>query len=135
MKEFIPILIPILIFSLPLLVATLIICIRNWYYRIQYMKYLDSIKVGDVFYYNYDIKYNLPKNPFDEVYIGYIYMHIRDIKKNDKGETWVKYDEYRKLKWGSESDFVFRGVKEAGINEFVSTRSRLKDIGTRIKIN
>lgn len=134
MVAFIPILIPILIFSSPLLVGTIIVCIQNRKHR----KYLDSIKVGDVFYDNYVIKHHLPENPFDEKFLWYNYMIIKDIKKNNKGETWVRYDEYRKWKWGvcfCSSDFQFQGVREANINDFVSTRSRLKDIGTRIKIN
>jgi hypothetical protein len=132
MVEFIPILIPILLFSSPIWVAAIIVCIKD----MQWRKYLNSIKVGDVFYDNYAIIYHLPENPFTNDYITYNYMVIRDIKKNNKGETWVKYDEYRKCKWGfCEDDFSFQGVKEADINDFVSTRSRLKDIGTKIKIN
>lgn len=132
MVAYIPILIPILIFSLPLLVAAIIVCIKNMKCR----KYLDSIKVGDVFYDNYTIMYRLPENPFSNECIGYNYMVIRDIKKNNKGETWVKYDEYRKWRfWEGDFEFLFQGVREADINDFVSTRSRIKDIGTKIKIN
>lgn len=132
MVAFIPILIPILIFSSPLLVAAIFVCIKNMKCR----KYLDSIKVGDVFYDNYTIKYHLPENPFSNECISYNYMVIRDIKKNNKGETWVKYDEYRKWRFCEDNfDYLFQGVREADINEFVSTRSRIKDIGTRIKTN
>jgi hypothetical protein len=132
MVAYIPILIAILLFSSPLLVAAIIVCFQNR----KYKKYLDSIKVGDVFYYNYTIMYHLPENPFSNECIGYNYMVIRDIKKNNKGETWVKYDEYRKWRFG-EGDFkyMFQGVGEADINDFASIRSRIKDIGTRIKTN
>lgn len=132
MVEFIPILIPILLFSSPIWVAAVIVCIKDR----QWRKYLDSIKVGDVFYDNYAIMYHLPENPFTKECVSYNYMVIRDIKKNNKGETWVKYDEYRKWRfWEGDFEYIFQGVREADINDFVSTRSRIKDIGTRIKTN
>ena len=132
MVAYIPILIPILLFSSPLLVAAIIVCFQNR----KYKKYLDSIKVGDVFYDNYAIMYHLPENPFTNECISYNYMVIRDIKKNNKDETWVRYDVYRKWKWRfCADDFTFQGVREANINDFVSKRSRIKDIGTRIKTN
>ena len=132
MVAYIPILIPILIFSSPLLVAAIIVCIKD----MQWRKYLDSIKVGDVFYDNYAIMYLLPENPFTKECLGYNYMDIRDVKKNNKGKTWVKYDEYRKWRFYEDDfEYMFQGVREADINDFVSTRSRIKDIGTRIKTN
>jgi hypothetical protein len=80
--------------------------------------------------------YHLPENPFSNECLGYNYMVIRDVKKNNKGETWVKYDEYRKWRfWEGDFEYMFRGVREEDINDFVSTRSRIKDIGTKIKIN
>lgn len=132
MVAYIPILIPIFLFSSPIWVAAIIVCIRNR----KYKKYLDNIKVGDVFYDNYAIMYLLPENPFSNECLGYNYMVIRDVKKNNKGETWVKYDEYRKWRFYEDDfEYMFQGVREADINDFVSTRSRIKDIGTKIKIN
>lgn len=57
----------------------------------KYEKYLESIKVGDVFESNL-IEY-LDENPFDDNVFNrsdYQYV-ITDIRKNSKGETWVKY--------------------------------------------
>lgn len=66
----------------------------------KYERYIDSIKVGDVFESNL-IEY-IDENPFD---VGdnvikrsdYQYV-ITDIRKNSKGETWVKYKKLRNNK-------------------------------------
>jgi hypothetical protein len=56
----------------------------------RYRKYIDSIRVGDVFEPNF-IE-DLDDDPFEEKsdYSEYSKI-IVDIKKNNKGETWVKY--------------------------------------------
>jgi hypothetical protein len=61
----------------------------------KYEKYLESIKVGDIFESNL-IEY-LDENPFDDNVFNrsdYQYV-ITDIRKNSKGETWVKYKKLR----------------------------------------
>ena len=57
----------------------------------NYKKYLDSIKVGDTFELNF-VK-DLPEDPFDINSLNHTEYQcvITDIKKNTKGETWVKY--------------------------------------------
>lgn len=56
----------------------------------RYQEYIDSIKVGDIF----EPKFieDLDDDPFEEKsdYSEYSKIII-DIKKNNKGETWVKY--------------------------------------------
>lgn len=64
----------------------------------KYERYIDSIKVGDVFESNI-IEY-IDENPFDDVGNNVIkrsdYQYvITDIRKNSKGETWVKYKKLR----------------------------------------
>lgn len=56
----------------------------------RYQEYIDSIRVGDIFEPNFVEDLNL--DPFDEVidYADYSKIII-GIKKNKKGETWVKY--------------------------------------------
>ena len=56
----------------------------------RYQEYIDSIRVGDIFEPNF--LEDLNDDPFDEVidYTEYSKV-IVDIKKNNKGETWVKY--------------------------------------------
>ena len=55
----------------------------------EYKKYIDNIKVGDVFVSNY---VDISDDPFVETpdYSEHSKV-IVDIKKNNKGETWVKY--------------------------------------------
>ena len=57
----------------------------------NYKKYLDSIKVGDTF--ELDFVKDLPEDPFDSNSLNHKEYQcvITDIKKNTKGETWVKY--------------------------------------------
>lgn len=62
----------------------------------QYRKYLDSIKVGDVFVNEH--KMNMEStNPFNKVNAPDYYEVITEIKKNYKGITWVKYVDANKL--------------------------------------
>ena len=68
----------------------------------KYEEYIDSIKVGDVFESNL-IEY-IDENPFDDNVINrsdYQYV-ITDIRKNSKGETWVKYKNLGDNKEGSD---------------------------------
>ena len=81
----------------------------------RYQEYIDSIKVGDIF----EPKFveDLDDDPFEEKYDYTEYSKvIIDIKKNNKGETWVKY---KRLKCG-ETDFTEE------INKFVMSQKRVK---------
>lgn len=56
----------------------------------RYQEYIDSIRVGDIF----EPKFieELYDDPFEEEFDYSEYSKvIIDIKKNSKGETWVKY--------------------------------------------
>lgn len=56
----------------------------------KYKEYIDSISVGDIFEPNF-IE-DLDDDPFEEESDYSVYRKvIIDIKKNNKGETWVKY--------------------------------------------
>ena len=82
----------------------------------EYKEYIDSIKVGDVFVSNY---VDISDDPFDKNsnYLEYCKI-IVDIKKNYKGETWVKY---RWLKSGNDGK---QFTEE--IHNFVRSRKRVK---------
>ena len=61
----------------------------------DYQEYVDSIQIGDTFGHN-SFKFSDIDDPFNENYdtLGfdpYYNVTILDIKKNNKGETWVKY--------------------------------------------
>ena len=81
----------------------------------RYQEYIDSIKVGDIF----EPKFveDLDDDPFEEEYDYTEYSKIIiDIKKNNKGETWVKY---KRLKDG--------GVEfTEEIRRFVQNQKRVK---------
>ena len=81
----------------------------------RYQEYIDSIRVGDIFEPNF--VEDLDDDPFEEEYDYTEYSKvIIDIKKNNKGETWVKY---RRLKDG--------GVEfTEEINKFVMNQKRVK---------
>lgn len=51
---------------------------------------ISDVKLGDVF-----IKQINPRNPWDESTIKL--AKIKDIKKNTRGEVWIKYDMYENL--------------------------------------
>lgn len=56
----------------------------------RYQEYIDSIRVGDIFEPNFIEDLN--DDPFEEDMDFTEYSKvIIDIKKNNKGETWVKY--------------------------------------------
>jgi hypothetical protein len=87
----------------------------------NYRKYVESIKIGDTFGHN-SLKSDV-NNPFSEDYntSGFDPFYeatIVDIKKNHKGETWVKWCFTRKLnephcEWTDE------------INDFLRCRTRI----------
>jgi len=81
----------------------------------KYKEYIDSISVGDIFEPNF-IE-DLDDDPFEEEsdYLEYRKVII-DIKKNNKGETWVKY---RRLKGGT-VEFTEE------IHRFVRNQKRIK---------
>ena len=81
----------------------------------EYKKYIDNIKVGDVFVSNY---VDISDDPFVETpdYSEHSKV-IVDIKKNNKGETWVKY------KW-LKIDNGIEYTKE--LHEFLETQIRVK---------
>lgn len=81
----------------------------------RYQEYIDSIRVGDIFEPNFvNCLYD---DPFVEEFDYSEYSKvIIDIKKNNKGETWVKY---RRLKNG--------GVEfTEEIHRFVENQKRVK---------
>ena len=104
----------ILILILPLSVLFFMTIFDEKNYR-EYKKYIDSIKVGDIFVPNFD---NNLDDPFAEKpdYSEYSKV-IVDIKKNNKGETWVKY------KW-LKIDNGIEYTKE--LHEFLETQIRVK---------
>lgn len=62
---------------------------------INYQKYVESVRVGDTFGHN-SFKFSDVNDPFSKNYntLGfdpYYEVTILDIKKNNNGETWVKY--------------------------------------------
>ena len=80
----------------------------------RYQEYIDSIKVGDIFEPNFIEE--LYDDPFEEEFDYSEYSKvIIDIKKNNKGETWVKYKRLN-------SDFEF--TQE--IHRFVRDHNRVK---------
>ena len=81
----------------------------------RYQEYIDSIKVGDIFVPKF-IE-DLDNDPFDERDYSSEYSKIIiDIKKNKKGETWVK-SKYLKYEDSETTEEIHR---------FVKTRRRIK---------
>lgn len=81
----------------------------------RYQEYIDSIRVGDIFEPNF--VEDLDDDPFEEEYDYTEYSKvIIDIKKNSKGETWIKY---KRLKDGG-----LEFTEE--INRFVRNQTRVK---------
>lgn len=61
----------------------------------DYQEYVKSIRIGDTFGHN-SFKFSDVDDPFSENHNNFgldphFYVTILDIKKNYKGETWVKY--------------------------------------------
>ena len=77
-------------------------------HELRIKKYLDSIKVGDTF--ELDLVKDLQEDPFDSnplINLKEYQCVITDIKKNTKGETWVKYKNLADEKEKSEEIYTF----------------------------
>jgi hypothetical protein len=74
---------------------------------LNYKKYLDSIKVGDTFEFSF-VK-DLSEDPFSSDYLNHKKYQcvITDIKKNTKGETWVKYKNLSNGEEKTEEIYIF----------------------------
>lgn len=98
--------------TLPIaLIALLLICdlYNDRQNARRYQEYIDSIRVGDIFEPNF--LEDLNDDPFEEDLDFSEYSRIIiDIKKNNNGETWVKY---KRLKDGGVefTDEIHRFVK------------------------
>ena len=79
-----------------LFVILVVLNVRNERkHDINYRKYVESIRAGDTFGHN-SFKFSDIDDPFSENYDTQefdpqYHVTILDIKKNHKGETWVKY--------------------------------------------
>jgi hypothetical protein len=73
----------------------------------DYKKYINSIKIGDTFELN--IVKDLPEDPFDSNSLNHTEYQcvITDIKKNTKGETWVKYKNLSNWEENTEEIYTF----------------------------
>lgn len=95
----------IAILSIPIINA-----IRDNIDKKRFQKYLDSIKVGDVFLNEH--KMNLTAtNPFKKINLPDYYDVITEIKKNYKGITWVKYVDANKTTHEEEISIFVCGHK------------------------
>lgn len=74
----------------------------------RYQEYIDSIRVGDIFVPKF-IE-DLDDNPFEENDYSEYSKIIIDIKKNKKGETWVK-SKYLKYDDSETTEEIHRFVK------------------------
>ena len=76
-------------------------------HELRIKKYLDKIKVGDTF--ELDFVKNLTEDPFDSNSLNRKEYQcvITDIKKNTKGETWVKYKNLADGKEKTEEIYIF----------------------------
>ena len=88
----------------------------------NYQKFVKSIRIGDTFGHD-SFKFSDIDDPFSENYgsDGFdpeYHVTILDIKKNDKGETWVKYCFTRRL---NESHIEWTDE----INDFLRYRTRI----------
>ena len=88
----------------------------------NYQKFVKSIRIGDTFGHD-SFKFSDIDDPFSENYgsDGFdpeYHVTILDIKKNNKGETWVKYCFTRRL---NESHIEWTDE----INDFLRYRTRI----------
>ena len=77
----------------------------------RYQEYIDNIRVGDIFEPNFvEDLYDDPFEEYQDMDFSEYSRIIIDIKKNNKGETWVKY---KRLKDGGVefTDEIHRFVK------------------------
>lgn len=91
-------------------------------------KNVESIQIGDTFAHN-SFKFYDIDDPFSENYntLGFdtrYYVTILDIKKNYKGETWVKYCFTKNI------DNPNHGTWSNEINNFLKYRTRIDNINT-----
>lgn len=85
----------------------------------RYQEYIDSIKVGDIFVPKFVDDLN--EDPFNEIDRSVFYgKTIIDIKKNKKGETWVKYIYLKQ----NEDDISSEYTEE--IHRFAKDQKRIK---------
>ena len=85
----------------------------------RYQEYIDSIKVGDIFVPKFVDDLN--EDPFNEIDRSVFYgKTIIDIKKNKKGETWVKYIYLKQ----NEDDISSEYTEE--IHRFAKNQKRIK---------
>lgn len=88
----------------------------------NYQKFVESIRIGDTFGHD-SFKFSDIDDPFSENYgsDGFdpdYHVTILDIKKNNKGETWVKYCFTKRL-----NDSHIEWTDE--INDFLRYRTRI----------
>lgn len=118
----------IIIFGIVLVLGILFVILAVFNVRnerkhdMNYQNYVDSIKIGDTFGHN-SFKFSGADDPFSENHamLGfdpYYHVTILDIKKNHKGETWVKYCFTRVL-----NEHHYEWTDE--INEFLKYRTRI----------
>ena len=83
----------------------------------RYQEYIDSIRVGDIFEPNFvEDLYDDPFEEYQDMDFSEYSRIIIDIKKNNKGETWVKY---KRMKY----EYV-DGTEE--IHKFMNHNKRVK---------
>ena len=98
------------ILSIPIINA-----IRDNRDKKRLQKYLDSIKVGDVFVNEH--KMNLTaNNPFNKIHLPDYYDVITEIKKNYRGITWVKYVDANKQSHEEEISIFVCGHKRVDVD-------------------
>lgn len=116
-----------------LFVTLAVINLRNERkHDMNYRKYVESIQVGDTFGHNC-FKFSDIDDPFSENYdkLGFDSDHcvtILDIKKNTKGETWVKYCFTRVL---NESHCEWTDEINAFLRHRTRISRRIDNINTR----
>ena len=107
-----------------LVVALSVINIRNSRKQENdYQKYVESIQIGDTFGHN-SFKFSDVEDPFSENYntLGFnprFEVTILDIKKNYKGETWVKFCFTKNI------NNPHHGTWTDEINDFLKYRTRI----------
>lgn len=81
----------------------------------RFQKFLDSIKVGDVFLNEHKMKLTAT-NPFKEINPQDYYDVITEIKKNYRGITWVKYVDANKITHEEEISIFVCGHKRVDVD-------------------
>ena len=107
-----------------LFVTLAILNVRNERkHDMNYRKYVKSIQIGDTFGHN-SFKFSDVEDPFSENYntLGFnprFEVTILDIKKNYKGETWVKFCFTKNI------NNPHHGTWTEEINNFLRCRTRI----------